>query len=141
MNLRHVADRSFRDPAAYEVHTDTVIFGAVGRAAGRVGQAALICADRDGWLASNDVMRLVPHAGVHPGALWLAIAAPESQVQIKSLSFGSVIDHMNPWDVTALRVPPVDDEMAGTVLSAWRSFADAAGLLAQASDLIEQDIQ
>lgn len=79
--------------------------------------------------------------GVHPGALWLAIAAPESQVQIKSLSFGSVIDHMNPWDVAALRVPPVDDEMAGTVLSAWRSFADAAGLLAQASDLIEQDIR
>jgi hypothetical protein len=140
VNLRYVADRSFRDPAAYEVHTDTVIFGAVGRADGRVGQAALICGDRDGWLASNDVMRLVPHPGIHPGALWLAIAAPESQIQIKSLSFGSVIDHMNPWDVEALRVPPVDDEMAGTVLSAWRSFADAAGLLEQASATIERGL-
>jgi hypothetical protein len=27
--------------------------------------------------------------------------------------------------------------MAGTVLSAWRSFADAAGLLATASELVE----
>ncbi len=77
-------------------------------------------------------MRLVPHADVHPGALWLAIAAPQSQVQIKSLSFGSVIDHMNPWGVETLRVPAVDDEMAGTILSGWRSFADAAGLLAPA---------
>jgi hypothetical protein len=85
-------------------------------------------------------MRLVPHPGVHPGSLWLAVAAPESQVQIKSLSFGSVIDHMKPWDVETLRVPPVDDEMAGTVLSAWRSFADAAGLLARASELVEQDL-
>jgi len=91
--------------------------------------------------ASNDVMRLVPHAGVHPGPLWLAIAARESQVQIKSLSFGSVIDHMNPWDAAALRVPLIDDETVGTVLSAWRSFAEASGLLAQASDLIEHNIR
>lgn len=68
VNLRHVAERSFRDPDAYEVHTDTVILGAVGPAARRVGQAALTCPDRHGWLASNDVMRLAAHTGVRPGA-------------------------------------------------------------------------
>lgn len=61
-------------------------------------------------------------------------------MQIKSLSFGSVIDHTKQGDVAALRVPPVDDNMACIVLSAWRSFAYAAGLLAQASELIEHDI-
>jgi len=44
-------------------------------------------------------MRLIPREGVRPGAVWLAVAAPASQVQIKALSFGSVVDHMNPWDV------------------------------------------
>ncbi len=89
-----------------------VIFGAAGRSGGRIGQPALICGDRDGRLASNDVMRLFPHDDTHPGALWLSIAVPQTQVQIKSLSYGSVIDHMNPWDVAALRVPQLPNELA-----------------------------
>jgi hypothetical protein len=137
VNLRHVSDRSFRDPAAYELCDGATIFGAVGRSEGRVGQPALVAADRAGWLASNDVMRLFPRAGVRAGVLWASVASPESQIQIKSLSFGSVIDHMNPWDVEALQVAPVDDDTADIVEDAWRSFADAAALLDNAVDAVE----
>jgi hypothetical protein len=137
VNLRYVSDRSFRDPAEYELQEGATIFGAVGRSEGRVGQPALIAADRARWLASNDVMRLFPHDAVRPGALWAAVASAECQSQIKSLSFGSVIDHMNPWDVEALQVAPVDPDTADVVEDAWRSFADAAGLLDSASEAIE----
>ena len=137
VNLRHVSDRSFSEPADYELRDGATIFGAVGRSEGRVGQPALIAADRASWLASNDVMRLFPRDGVRPGVVWAAISTPETQTQIKSLSFGSVIDHMNPWDVEALQVAPVDDYTADIVEDAWRSFADAAALLDTAVEVVE----
>jgi len=140
VNLRYVADRSFRDPDAYTVREGAVIFGAAGRSGGRIGQPALVRADRDGWLASNDVMRLFPHDTTHSGALWLAIALPQTQVQIKGLSYGSVIDHMNPWDVEALRVPPVPRDIADRALTAWVDFAASSEALRSASDHIEQGI-
>jgi hypothetical protein len=137
VNLRHVSDRSFRDPADYELREGATIFGAVGRSEGRVGQPALVAADRAGWLASNDVMRLFPRDGIRPGVVWAAVSTLETQTQIKSLSFGSVIDHMNPWDVEALQVAPVDEDTADIVEDAWRSFADATALLDSAVDAVE----
>lgn len=137
VNLRYVSDKSFRDPSSMELRPGASVFGAVGRSEGRVGQAALISADRAGFLASNDVMRLFPRDGVRPGAVWAVVADPRTQAQIKSLSFGSVIDHMNPWDVEALHVPTVDDATADTVEDAWQAFSDAAVLLNTATELIE----
>jgi hypothetical protein len=120
VNLRRASDRSFKVPADYELAPGMTIFGAVGRAEGRQGAPALVTEDRAGWLASNDVMRLRPRTGVDPVALWLAVATPYAQVQIKALSFGSVVDHMNPWDVEDIWLPPVP---AGAVATAWQAWA------------------
>jgi hypothetical protein len=53
-------------------------------------------------------MRLIPREGVRPGAVWLGVATPQVQAQIEALSFGSVVDHMNPWDVEAVLVGAVE---------------------------------
>ena len=129
VNLRHVSDRSFRNPEEYDLAVGTTVFGAVGRSEGRQGIPALITSERGGWLASNDVMRLRPRAGVSPGALWLATAARQTRLQINALSFGSVIDHMNPWDVEEVIVPGVPDSMARSAEHAWDRFAHAAELM------------
>ena len=84
------------------------------------------------WLASNDVMRLSPRAGVRPGALWLATASRQTRLQINALSFGSVVDHMNPWDVENILVPPVPDHDAATAEDAWDSFSNAEADLHEA---------
>jgi hypothetical protein len=115
------------------------IFGAVGRSEGRQAWPALVTADRDGWLASNDVMRLVPQPGQRPGALWLGVAAPRTQVQIKALSFGSVVDHMNPWDVEQIAIPAVSDDLAHVVESAWDNYS-AAVFSAASARLMVQDV-
>jgi hypothetical protein len=94
INLRRVSDRSFKTPTEYVLKPGMTIFGASGRSEGRQGSPALITEDRVGWLASDDVMRLRPLPGVKPAGLWLAVATPQAQVQIKALSFGSVVDHM-----------------------------------------------
>jgi len=129
VNLRHVSDRSFRVPALYELHPGMTVFGAVGRSEGRQGTPALVTDDRAGWLASNDVMRLTPRPGVNPAALWLAIAAGQTRLQINALSFGSVVDHMNPQDVESLILPPVDDDLAAATEQAWGDFATANSIL------------
>jgi hypothetical protein len=40
-------------------------------------------------------------------------------VQIKALSFGSVVDHMNPWDVEDIWLPPVPAGAVATARQAW----------------------
>lgn len=137
VNLRYVSDRSFKDPAAYELSAGMTVFGAVGRSEGRQGTPALVTAERHGWLASNDVMRLRPHAGVRPAALWLAVAAAQTRLQINALSFGSVVDHMNPWDVEDLMLPPVGDDLAEEAEHAWEDFAAAGAGFARASQLLD----
>jgi hypothetical protein len=137
VNLRRASDRSFKVPADYELAPGMTIFGAVGRAEGRQGAPALVTEDRAGWLASNDVMRLRPRAGVDPVALWLAVATPHAQVQIKALSFGSVVDHMNPWDVEDIWLPPVPAEAAAIAKQAWAELMQARKANEEAVALLE----
>lgn len=140
VNLRYVSDRSFREPEKYVVRSGMTIFGAVGRAEGRQGTAALVTEDRVDWLASNDVMRLTPRAGVRPGALWLAIAGRQSRVQINALSFGSVIDHMNPDVVEEIILPRIDDTAAQEAEDAWQLFSEATCAMREAVSLLETEL-
>jgi hypothetical protein len=137
INLRHVSDRSFEQPVDYELRTGMVVFGAAGRAEGRLAGPALVTSDRDGWLASDDVIRLIPRAGTRPAALWLAVASPQVQAQIKTLSFGSVIDHMKAWDVDEVLLPLVDSVWARRVGEAWEKLAESNALLADARKTLE----
>lgn len=137
INLRRVSDRSFRDPESYAIRAGTVIFGADGRAEGRQGTPALVTTDRDGWLASNHVMRLIPKNGVSSGALWLAVASQQAQIQIRSLSFGSVVDQINPGDVGNVLLPEVSGEEGETAEEAWEIFAEAGRLARRAINEVE----
>lgn len=138
INLRYVSDRSFRDPKAYEIRSGCTVFGAVGRSEGRQGWPALITPDRDGWLASNDVMRIVPRNGVVPAAVWLAVATPQVQAQIKALSFGSVVDHMNPWDVETVLVPKIEHNLARIAEQGWTDLSRATALVDEAVAALER---
>ncbi len=129
VNLQHVSDRSFRDAERYVVGAGTTIMAADGRAEGSQGSAAMVTGDRDGWLASNHVMRLLPRSGVRPGAVWLAMAARQTRAQVNALSFGSVVDQVNPRDVETVVVPVVpvvSDAAARQAEAAWTAFSEAA---------------
>lgn len=141
INLRRVSDRSFDHPEDYEVRTGMVLFGAVGRSEGRQAWPALVTPDRDGWLASNDVMRLTPREGVLPAALWFAVASPQVQAQIKAQSFGSVIDHMNPWDVEEVLLPPIEHATAQQAEKAWQKLSESNALFADARSFLERALR
>jgi len=137
VNLRHVSDRSFRQPGNYVIRSGMTILGADGRAEGNQGAAALVTANRAGWLASNHVMRLAPHEGVRPGALWLAIAARQSRAQINALSFGSVVDQINPGDIEEIILPPIDGAAAEEAEDAWELSAEAGSAMSRAISMLE----
>lgn len=129
INLRYVSDRSFRDSTEYVLAPGMTIFGGVGRAEGRLGSPTLITSARAGWLASEDVVRLQPHSATRPGALWLATATPQVQLQLRALTFGSVVDHLAAEDVDGIVMPPVPDDLALRAEAAWRSFDEAETLM------------
>lgn len=142
INLRYISDRSFKDPAGMVLEEGMVAFGAVGRWEGRLGEPALITADRHGWLASNDVMRLRPRRDdVEPGWLWLAMASEQVQRQVAALPYGSVIDHTGPGDVESeVWLPPPDDDLGRRARAAWEAFDAARRLKQDAIEAIEASL-
>jgi hypothetical protein len=141
VNLRHASDRSFGSPDDYVVRKGMTVIGGVGRSEGRLGAAALVTSDRDGWLASNDVMRIRAKDPRDAGALYLSLASQVAQVQIKSVAYGSVIDHTHPWDIENITIPSLDTGLGREASNAWAGFTKAAALMDQAVREIEGGLQ
>jgi hypothetical protein len=135
-----MADRAFRDSSLYELRRGSSVFMADGRAEKDLGVVAMIPADRDGWLASGHVGRLVPHADTNPGWLWIAARTWHAQVQIKSLASGSVVDSTYPADMEGVILPPEIGVDAPGIAEAWEKFAHARTDEADASALIDETL-
>lgn len=131
VNLRYLAPRSV-DYSRYELHENTVAFGAEGRAEERIAMPALVMKDRAGWLANNHVMRVVPHPDVHAGWLYLAFATWQVQAQIKACSCGSVVDAVSPADLDEVILPPPAEDRGESALAAWHDLTRANALEAEA---------
>lgn len=97
-----MAERAFSDVSLFELRKGWSVFMADGRAEKDLGVVAMIPSDRDAWLASGHVGRLVPHAGTDPGWLWLAARTWHAQIQIKALASGSVVDSTYPADMESI---------------------------------------
>jgi hypothetical protein len=125
INLRYIASRAFKDPAAYELQKGWLAYQADGRAEEALGLPVMITSDRAGWLASGHIGRLVPNRDIDPGWLYLALRSWVAQIQIKSLASGSVVDSTFPVDMESVILPPRNDSIGNSVLEMWENFAAA----------------
>jgi hypothetical protein len=82
-------------------------------------------------------MRLKPRSGVRPGALWLAMTAQQTRLQVNALSFGSVIDHLTPEAVEDILVPDITEAMAIDAEEAWSEFSKSHDLMVEAVATLE----
>jgi hypothetical protein len=98
----------------------------------------MITSDRDGWLASGHVGRLISKTGVDAGWLYLAVRSWAAQIQLKSLASGSVVDSTFPWDMECVMLPPRDSVDGKAVQTAWEKFAGAQRAEDEALSLVEQ---
>lgn len=135
-----MAERAFRDIALYELRRGSTVFMADGRAEKDLGVVAMIPPDRDGWLASGHVGRLMPHADTDPGWLWIAARTWHAQLQIKSLASGSVVDSTYPADMEGVILPPDTGVDGRAIANAWEKFACARAHEAEAIALIDDEL-
>lgn len=105
VNLKRISDRSFKDPEAFVLKTGTTLFTCDGRSEEALGEPGYVMPIWNGWMASNHVMRLVAVPGVSSGYLYLAISSPWVQQQLKACASGSVVDAIEPDEVSKIVVP------------------------------------
>jgi hypothetical protein len=138
--LRYIAPRAFTDPTKYEVRAGWLAYQADGRAEEALGLPIMITDDRDRWLASGHIGRVIPHEDVNAGWLYLALRCWACQVQIKSLASGSVVDSTFPWDMESVILPPAINGKSEIVLPMWENFAIAQRLERDAIMLVEYSL-
>lgn len=137
---KYMAHRVFEEPEKYRLDAVDTIFAADGRAYEGLGVPVLVTPDRDGWLASEHVMRLRPKEGVSAGALYLASTTQHVQLQLQALARGSVVDTLYEHDVMDIYVPEVDERWGISAEHAWNNFALANALERHATVLFESSL-
>jgi hypothetical protein len=137
INPQHILEKSFDNVADYELKSGSIAYPSDGRAEEGLGTPAYVTTDRDGWLASNMVGRIIPNQGTDVGWLYLALKTPHAQRQFKAQASGSVVDHTYPADMECVVLPPplgVDGKQA---VIAWEKFSEAQALEDSAASMMD----
>jgi hypothetical protein len=101
----------------------------------------MITSDRDKWLASGHVGRVIPNANVDVGWLFSALKTTHCQLQLKSRASGSVVDSTFPQDLEEVIVPPAGSIDGVEIRDAWENFGIARSLECEAFTEIDKLLQ
>ncbi len=135
VGLKFIAPRALTDPDRYQLQTHGIAYQADGRAEEKLGVPVMITPDRQGWMASGHVGRVVARPGIDPGWLYLALGSLHARVQIKSKASGSVVDGTYENDMATVLLPPPSSHP--TVVEQWDLFDDASRKEHQAASLVD----
>ena len=128
VGAKYLSKTSLQNQDLFSLKTGYIAYPADGRVEGRLGTPILITNNRNNWLASVHVGRVIPNEGTHPGYMYLALSHPVVQSQLSALACGSVVDSVYPEDVEDIIVPKQVDFNYDRVVNAWEKF-DTADLL------------
>lgn len=105
-----------------------------------MGEPVMITSNRENWLASGHVGRLVANDMADAGRLYLAFQTPHAQLQLKALASGSVVDATFPAHGEAIVLPPLPVSGGPDVDMCWEKFADAQGIEDEVFLMIEKGL-
>ncbi len=140
INLQFMDPTIFRDVGKYELRAGWIVYPADGRAEEELGAPAMVTKNRDRWLASGHVGRVVPRADVDVGWLFLALKTRHVQLQLKARASGSVVDSTFAGDMTEVILPPRGSAAGEEVVTAWDDFNEARALEEEASSLLDREL-
>lgn len=133
VNLRRISDRSFKDPQKFMLKAGTTIFTCDGRSEEALGEAGYVMDVWNGWMASNHVMRLEALPGTGHGFLYLAISSQWTQRQLKARASGSVVDALEPEEVTKVIIPYLEqtqrDALNEEAVRCWKLISDSIQII------------
>jgi hypothetical protein len=141
VNLKYIAPRAFDENISdYELHPTWTAYQADGRVERGLGTPAFVTSERDGWLASGHIGRLVAKPGINPGWLYIAANIWHTQIQIKSRASGSVVDSTFPEDMEDIILPPYNDSGGDLVCKMWEQFVVAKDSEKEAIAAFEDEV-
>ncbi|MDA8041052.1 MAG: restriction endonuclease subunit S [Pirellulales bacterium] len=92
---------------------------------GTVGRVTMCPAEWDGWVATHDMVRIIPDEEKCPGGyLYAFLASPMGQSQLVSQVYGAVVDHLTEEHIGNVLVPlpdtPEDEDLVRLVNAAMK---------------------
>ena len=138
INLQFMSANVFKQVENYALRAGWIAYPADGRAEEGLGTPVLVTRDRDGWLASGHIGRVIPKTGVDAGWLFLALKTNHAQMQLKARASGSVVDSTFPNDMEAVILPPPLDVDGAKVRQLWNDFSEAQVLEEKASAMVDE---
>jgi hypothetical protein len=141
INLQYLAHHALRKRDAYALRSGWIAYQADGRAEEALGLPVMVTPDREGWLASGHVGRVIANNDVNRGWLYAALRTPQAQLQLKALASGSVVDATFPSDMESVVLPPKIARIEwDRVSQAWDDFAQVADIENKAIHLLEDHL-
>ena len=139
--LKFISDRSFKEPDSFVIRKGWSLFTCDGRSEEALATPAYVPSLRDGWLASNHVMRAVPKDGMNGGYLYLSLSSPLVQAQLKARATGSVVDGLDPQTVSDVVLPVLDQDkvkdLGQSAADYWEKMSEAVNVEDECSRYIE----
>lgn len=129
INLRYISPSIFKDINKYQLQSGWIAYPADGRAEEELGTPVIITQDRNKWLASGHVGRIIPNEGINLGWIFLALKVKHAQIQLKARASGSVVDSTFEEDMEEVILPPLTTNIDWDgVIDIWNDFGEAQTL-------------
>jgi type I restriction enzyme S subunit len=77
---------------------------------GTIGRIIYVSKRFDGWAATHDLIRVIPHSPNHLGYLYTYLSSPMAQAQILGHTHGGQIDHVTHHQLKTILVPVLPEK-------------------------------
>jgi len=108
---------------------------------GTIGVCSLVSKSQDGWLASHNILRIIPKK-INNGYLLAYLNSEYGQIQLKFAGLGAVVSVLDPQDVNNTLIPipskDVQDEIGNRVIQAYDLRDSAIRIEEEAIKQLEQ---
>lgn len=111
---------------------------------GTIGVSSLVTEYWDQWLASHNILRIVP-TNIAPGYLLAYLNTDYAQLQIKSKGLGAVVEVLDPRDMEDIIIPipeqDIQSSISSLVTEAYHKRDRANQIESEAVELLERKIE
>lgn len=112
---------------------------------GTIGRLFYVTERMDGWVATHDLIRIIPRAGVSVGFLHAYLSSPVAQKQILGHTHGGQIDHVTHHQVGGVLVPELGNEEVKEIhkqmTDALRQRERAIAQVSEIADSVEKTLK
>lgn len=103
-----ISKHSKRMQAELSLNEDTILI----TRSGTIGKTALVPLHWKGWIASEDVLRIIPATRSVAGYLYVFLQSPYGQSLVKKYTYGAVISHIDDTHVRQIAIPLLKNKYA-----------------------------